>query len=440
MSIETMGKIEGLSTLSAIPTVELIDDAYALCEDETLKVVYCNPVFIVWFNIQQAGSLLDEAITPFKRDTLFKRIDKRGYYSLSIETDPENKKTPSLIEIRFQKTDWQGTSYISVYARDMSKLKEKDMLLESHSTIIEESNRKLNKKTQKLEESNQQLVSLSKKLAKYLSPEVYNSIFTGEKEVNLETHRKKLTVFFSDIMGFTPLTDTMEAEALATLLNSYLKEMAEVAACYGGTLDKFIGDAIMVFFGDPKSRGEKQDALACVMMAIEMRERLKYLREKWINQGISDPLHIRIGINTGYCTVGNFGSENRMDYTIVGGQVNLASRLESNAGTDQILISHETFALVQDTIICESKGEITVKGIAHPVKTYEVIGINPEAEAPSGVESKWIDEHDGFSMQVDLKRIDKLRVIESLYRTIQQIQGYTGIADASVTPAKTENQ
>ena len=400
----------------------------------------CNSVFIAWFDIQQAGSILDEAISSLKKDTLFKRIDKRGYYSLSIETDPENKKTPSLIEIKFQKTDWQGNSYISAYARDMSKLKEKDMLIESHSTIIEESNRILNKKTQKLEEINQQLVSLSKKLAKYLSPEVYNSIFTGEKEVNLETNRKKLTVFFSDIMGFTPLTDTMEAEALATLLNSYLKEMAEVAACYGGTIDKFIGDAIMIFFGDPKSRGEKQDALACVMMAIEMRERLKYLREKWINQGISDPLHIRIGINTGYCTVGNFGSDNRMDYTIVGGQVNLASRLESNAGTDQILISHETFALVKDAIICESKGEITVKGIARPIKTYQVIGINPEAEAASGVESKWIDEQDGFSMQVDLKRVDKLRVIESLHRTIQQIQGYTGIADASVTPAKTENQ
>ena len=426
-----MGNKEGLSNISAIPTVELIDDAYALCEDETLEVVYCNSVFSEWFSIQQLGILLDEAIASLKKATLFKRIDKRGYYSISIETDPENKKIPSLIEIKFQKIDWQGISYISAYARDMRKLKEKDMLIESHSKIIEEGNRTLSKKTQKLEESNQQLVTLSKKLAKYLSPEVYNSIFTGEKEVNLETHRKKLTVLFSDIKGFTTLTDTMEAEALATLLNSYLKEMAEVATRYGGTLDKFIGDAIMIFFGDPKSRGERQDALACVMMAIEMREQLKYLREKWINQGISDPLHIRIGINTGYCTVGNFGSENRLDYTIVGGQVNLASRLESNADTDQILISHETFALVQDTIICESKGDIKVKGIAYPVKNYQVIGVNPEAEARSGVAGNWMDEFEGFSMQVDLKRIDKLRVIESLQRTIQQIQGYTGIVDTS---------
>ena len=424
-----MVKTDGLSSIAVTPTVELINDAYALYEDETLELAYCNPVFLEWFNIQQLGSLLDETIVSLKIETLFKRIDKRGYYSISISTNSANKNIPSLIEIRFQKTDWQGTKYISAYARDMSKLKEKEMLIESHSKIIEESNRKLTRKTSKLEENNQQLVSLSKKLAKYLSPEVYNSIFTGEKEVNLETQRKKLTVFFSDIKGFTTLTDTMEAEALATLLNSYLKEMAEVAARYGVTLDKFIGDAIMIFFGDPKSRGEKQDATACVMMAIEMREHLKYLREKWINQGVSDPLHIRIGINTGYCTVGNFGSDNRMDYTIIGGQVNLASRLESNADTDQILISHETYALVQDSIICESKGEITVKGIVRPVKTYQVSGVNPEAESPEEVESTWEDKHEGFCMQVDLKRIDKLRVIESLHRTIQQIQGYTGIAD-----------
>ncbi|MBT3813368.1 MAG: adenylate/guanylate cyclase domain-containing protein [Gammaproteobacteria bacterium] len=426
-----MNKIESLSSILAIPTVELIDDAYALYQEKTLELVYCNPVFIEWFNIQQPGSLLDETIVSLQKETLFKRLDKRGYYNISIDPGSENKNIPALIEIKFQRTQWQGINYLSASARDMSILKENEMFIDSHSKMIEESNRKLSKKTSKLEESNQQLESLSKKLAKYLSPEVYNSIFTGEKEVNLETQRKKLTVFFSDIHGFTALTDTMEAESLATLLNSYLKEMAEVAARYGGTLDKFIGDAIMIFFGDPKSRGEKQDALACVMMAIEMRERLKYLREKWINQGISEPLHIRIGINTGYCTVGNFGSENRMDYTIIGGQVNLANRLEAQADTDQILVSHETFALVQDCIICESKGEISVKGVAHQVKTYQVIGINHEAEILNTTESMWVDKYDGFSMQVDLKRIDKLRVIESLHRTIQQIQGYTGIVDTA---------
>jgi class 3 adenylate cyclase len=429
-----MHKSIHLRPLSAIPTVALIDDAFALCEIETLQLVYFNPVFLDWFDIREENCHLDEVMVSLKRETLFKRIEKRGYYKLSLETHPGNKKIPALVEIQFQKTEWQGQMYISVHARDMSQLKEKDMLIESHATIIEESNRTLKKKTQQLEEKNQQLGSLAKKLAKYLSPEIYNSIFTGEKEVNLETSRKKLTIFFSDVIGFTTLTDTLEPEALAKLLNSYLKEMADVATCYGGTIDKFIGDAIMIFFGDPKSRGEKQDAIACVMMAIEMLGRLRYLQEKWVNQGISDPLHIRIGINTGYCTVGNFGSDQRLDYTIIGGQVNLASRLESNAGKNQILISHETFALIKDTILCEDNGEISVKGIARPVKTYRVIGINPAAEvAASKVESKWLDEHDGFSMQVDLNRIDKLRVIEALQRTIRQIQGYTGISMADGT-------
>lgn len=419
-----------LSSISAIPTVEFIDDAYALCDDVSLKLVYCNPVFKQWFNVQQRGTLLEDIFTTLKTPTLFKRLEKRGYYTISIETAGKNKAIPSLIDIKFQKTVWQGDSYLAVYARDMSKLNEIAMLNESHSKIIAESNQKLNRKTKKLEENNQQLASLSKKLAKYLSPEVYNSIFSGEKEVNLETQRKKLTVFFSDIQGFTEITDTLEAETLATLLNCYLKEMAEIVTRYGGTLDKFIGDAIMIFFGDPKSRGEQQDAISCVMMAIEMREHLKYLREKWMNQGISDPLHIRIGMNTGYCTVGNFGSENRLDYTIVGGQVNLASRLESSAGTDQILISHETYALVKDVIICESQGEIIVKGISRPIKTYQVIGVNSMASIPNGMTSKWVDAHEGFSLHVDLKLIDKLRVIDSLHRTIQQIKGYTGISNS----------
>ena len=128
-----MGKIESLSSIEETPTVELIGDAYALYLEETLQLVYCNPVFKEWFNIQQLDSLLDETIVSLKKATLFKRIDKRGYYSLSIEVDAENKNTPPLIEIRFEKTEWQGNVYISASARDMSKLKEKEMLIESHS-------------------------------------------------------------------------------------------------------------------------------------------------------------------------------------------------------------------------------------------------------------------------------------------------------------------
>ena len=158
-----MNKVEGLPTLFAIPTVELIDSGYALCDIPSLQFVYCNPAFIEWFDIQQVHTHLDLAISALNKDTLFKRIDKRGYHSLLIEKDSDNKKIPTLIEIKLQKTDWQGISYISVHAMDMSQLKEKDMLIASHSTIIEQSNRQLTKKTKKLEEVNQELVSLSNK-------------------------------------------------------------------------------------------------------------------------------------------------------------------------------------------------------------------------------------------------------------------------------------
>ncbi|MGK0290220.1 MAG: adenylate cyclase, partial [bacterium] len=193
----------------------------------------------------------------------------------------------------------------------------------------------------------QLLENLSSKLSKYLSPQVYDSIFSGKKDVKLESYRKELTIFFSDIQGFTSLTDSMESEALTELLNQYLNEMSEIALKYGGTLDKFIGDAIMIFFGDPETKGMQEDALTCARMAIEMRKRMEELRSEWITKGVDVPLHIRIGINTGYCTVGNFGSESRLDYTIIGGQVNLASRLETNAEPDQILISHRTYTLIK---------------------------------------------------------------------------------------------
>lgn len=243
-----------------------------------------------------------------------------------------------------------------------------------------------------LDEKNQELEALSVKLAKYLSKQVYDSIFSGRKDVQVESYRKNLTVFFSDIQGFTELTDRMEAEILSGLLNRYLSEMSAIAEDFGGTIDKFIGDGIMIFFGDPESRGEKEDALACVKMALAMRKRIHELREEWIDQGISDQLQVRIGINTGFCTVGNFGSEDRLDYTIVGGQVNATSRLETAAQPDQILLSNTTHALVKDDIYCQPVGEIKVKGIAHPFKTYEAVatrenylrGSKPISEAGEG--------------------------------------------------------
>ncbi|MCB0832922.1 MAG: adenylate/guanylate cyclase domain-containing protein, partial [Bacteroidetes bacterium] len=230
--------------------------------------------------------------------------------------------------------------------------------------------------------------------------------------------RKKLTIFFSDIKGFTEITDTLESEVLSNLLNNYLDEMAQIALRYGGTIDKFIGDAVMVFFGDPQTNGEKADAIACVRMAIEMREKMIDLRMKWRNEGIASPLHIRCGVNTGFCTVGNFGCENRMDYTIVGGQVNLASRLESRALMDQILISHETYALIKDEIYCEPQDDIFVKGIHYAIRAYQVVDTY---EALQSASMEFVREMKGFNLAINFKEVERETALLQLREAINHL-------------------
>ncbi len=216
------------------------------------------------------------------------------------------------------------------------------------------------------------LEALSSQLSKYLSPQIYNSIFSGKQSVEIAAKRKKLTIFFSDIVDFTATADQLESEELTELLNQYLTEMSNIALEHGATIDKFIGDAVMAFFGDPESKGTAEDALAAVHMAIAMQKRMRDLRAEWQAKGVDHPFELRIGINTGYCTVGNFGSNDRMDYTVIGNEVNLASRLESQADAGGIMLSHETWSLVRNEIPAKGAGEVTLKGIPNPVKAYRV--------------------------------------------------------------------
>jgi adenylate cyclase len=198
--------------------------------------------------------------------------------------------------------------------------------------------------------ANEFLASIAEKLAKYLSPQHYRSIFSGEKDVLISTERKKLTIFFSDVVNFTSITERMQPEELTALLNEYLTEMSQIATRHGGTVNKFIGDAILVFFGDPKTQGVVEDARACLHMAFDMQRRLAALNVKWRNEGIEQPFRARMGVNSGYCNVGNFGSDERMDYTIIGVEANLAARLQSIAEPGGIVLSYETFMLVSNMV------------------------------------------------------------------------------------------
>ena len=257
-----------------------------------------------------------------------------------------------------------------------------------------------------------------KKLSKYFSPQVYNSIFSGELDVTINTKRKNLTVFFSDIKSFTTITEKLEPEILTDLITNYLTEMTNIAIKYGGTVDKYIGDAIMIFFGDPQSKGTKEDAIACVTMALEMKKKLRKLKKDWERTGLSESLDVRMGIHTDVCTVGNFGSSDRLDYTVLGNGVNLASRLESMAEANQILISENTHNLIYEDIKSQFFSEITAKGKAHPVKAYQVSGIVPKKKKEEVIEAS----EEGFELRLDRKKVkNKHEVLSILEETIERL-------------------
>jgi class 3 adenylate cyclase/HAMP domain-containing protein len=342
--------------------IESISEAFSLYDRDD-RLIVCNSKYK---SLLYPG-IAEEIIPGMTFEQIVRRAIEHGLIRDALD-DPEawlaervsRHRNPSgahiqkrgenrWILVSERKTEDGGT--VAVYS-DITELKQREQELADKSNALEQ---------------------LSNQLAKYLSPQVYESIFTGRQQVTVTGRRKKLTVFFSDIAAFTETTDRLESEDLTRLLNHYLSEMSEIALSYGATIDKYVGDAIVIFFGDPETCGVKQDALACVEMAIAMQKRMHELQAVWRASGIEKPLQCRIGVNTGYCTVGNFGSENRMDYTIIGGGVNLASRLEAAAMPGEILISYETYAHVRDSIHCEERGEISVKGIAYPVATYQVV-------------------------------------------------------------------
>jgi adenylate cyclase len=255
------------------------------------------------------------------------------------------------------------------------------------------------------------------KIAKYLSPQIYKSIFSGQKDVAITTERKKLTIFFSDIENFTGTTERLQPEDLTALLNEYLTEMSAIALEHGATVDKFVGDAILGFFGDPETKGVAEDARACVRMALDMQRRLGELNAAWRQRGVERPFRARIGINTGFCNVGNFGSDDRMDYTIIGAEANLAARLQSIAEPGGVVLSYETYALVRDLVRAHPLPAIYMKGISREVVPYAVDGLLREV----GQRPQVISEHGkGLDLFVDLDVLDE-RAAERARRRLEEL-------------------
>jgi adenylate cyclase len=266
-----------------------------------------------------------------------------------------------------------------------------------------------------IEQKSQQLEQLANRLAKYLSPQIYNSIFSQTDDVTRAHARKNLTIFFSDIVQFTDLSDTMEPERLAVVINSYLSEMTNIALECGGTIDKFIGDAVLVFFGDPESEGDAEDALRCVEMAVRMQERVKALQGYWKKIGVSNGLKVRMGIATGYCTVGNFGSDQRLDYTVLGSPVNLAARLQGLADPETVLVDQNTYSLIDKHVNAEAKGEFVPRGFSRPVRYYELL----EFVAREGRGARQQLSHLGSHVEVNILDSSDIRGAIAELREIQ---------------------
>ena len=257
--------------------------------------------------------------------------------------------------------------------KENKKLSLEAKLRKSMAVELNRQKELLRQATDEIEAQKERIEGISLKLSRYLPVQLYEQIFSGSLDIHKRSERKKLTIFFSDIVDFTAVSEQIEAEDISEFLSFYLTEMSTIAEKFGGTIDKFIGDAIMIFFGDPKSDGDIHDSKNCVDMAIAMQNRIDVL-QPYIRRQFSFPtnLKIRIGIHTGFCNVGNFGSTSRLDYTAIGRTINIASRLESEAEPGQILVSETTRVLLEDFFEFSSERVVHPKGVPYPVSCYGV--------------------------------------------------------------------
>lgn len=209
------------------------------------------------------------------------------------------------------------------------------------------------------------------RLKRYLSPQIVEVVLKCPDEDSLwESHRQEVTVVVLDLHGFTKFADTSEPEEVMALLRNYHAEMGRLVFKFQGTLERFTGDRIMVFFNDPIPR--EQHTEKAVRMALEMRDRAKELRTGWLKKGYD--LDLAVGVAAGYATVGNFGFEGRMDYGAVGKVTNLAYRLCDEARGGQILTNQKTLSRIEDFVRAEPLEELRLKGFLRPITAFNILG------------------------------------------------------------------
>ncbi|MCO4746605.1 MAG: hypothetical protein KC912_17555 [Proteobacteria bacterium] len=214
-------------------------------------------------------------------------------------------------------------------------------------------------------------------LRRYLPPALVERAARGDLRLDEAPERRTVTVLFSDLVGFTSLTERLGADMVAEHLNAYLSAMANLAHAHGATVDKFIGDAVMVVYGAPEGMPPEEQARRTVRLALEMVELTETL------PGV--PLRLRVGVNTGEAVVGNFGSQHRSDYTVIGPAVNVAARLEASGRAGRVLIGARTAELLAGEYELESVGPLVLKGVLEPVEAFMVTGLGDGAAGGPGL-------------------------------------------------------
>lgn len=210
-------------------------------------------------------------------------------------------------------------------------------------------------------------------ISKYVPAELASGILSGTEAPSGGYRRQKVTSFFSDIVGFTELAEEMEPEDLARVLNEYFTEMAAIAERHHGTVDELQGDGLILVFGAPTFRTDRDHALDAVRAASDMQRAIAELNDRWMRDGLDLAIQVRMGINTGVVTVGHFGSGNRLKYTVLGKHVNLAARVQAMCEPGKALISHATWLLVKDEVATRSLGDREFKGVTRPVEVHELV-------------------------------------------------------------------
>jgi adenylate cyclase len=238
-----------------------------------------------------------------------------------------------------------------------------------HVEEVDRLNRRLEAR---VEEQMAELVRTGE-LKRFMPHQVAEGLLAGQLGTSEGFERRRLTLLFTDMVGFTDLSDSLEPEELSDVLNEYLQEMTAVAVAHGGTLDNYIGDGVMVIFGAPRRVDDQVQAWSAIQAAFEMKRRSEELAEAIRGRGIPADLRIRVGVNTGHCTVGVFGSDLLRAYKAVGFSVNVTARLQTEAEPGSILCGFRTYALIKDRVRAEPREPLSLKGAARPVEAWEIL-------------------------------------------------------------------